>query len=72
MKEDIFIVYPILKFITGVIATLIGVFICLKYKFYRYSTDDMLFATKLKVFMSGLLSILIGVCCFLSYFFNIF
>lgn len=32
----------------------------IKHKFYKYDTSDMLFATKLKVFLSGLLFSLIG------------
>ncbi len=72
MEEDLFLKYAILKLIIGVFSTVLGVIICVKYKFYNYSTDDMLFATKLKIFLSGLLLILIGICGFYSYFSNYF
>jgi len=72
MKEDAFSVYPILKLIIGIISCLVGLVICIKNKFYKYDTDDMSFATKLKIFLSGLLLILIGICAFISYFFGVF
>ncbi len=67
MQEDIFFVYPVLKLIVGIFSCLAGLIICLKNKFYKYDTDDMLFPTTLKIFMSGLLLILIGICAFISY-----
>jgi hypothetical protein len=72
MKEDIFSIYPILKFIIGIFFCLIGVVICIKNKFYIYDADDMSFATKLKIFLSGLLFIMIGIFAFISYFFGLF
>jgi hypothetical protein len=72
MKEDIFSIYPILKFIVGIFFCLVGVVICMKNKFYRYDTDDMSFATTLKVFLSGLLFIMVGIIAFISYFFGLF
>ena len=70
--EDIFITYPILKLIFGILACLVGTLICKSYKFYKYKTSDMLFATTLNVFLGGVLFILIGLCAFASYFFEIF
>jgi hypothetical protein len=72
MKEDLFSIYPILKSIAGIIFCLVGVVICLKNKFYKYDADDMLFATKLKMFLSGSLFIMIGIFGFVSYFFELF
>ncbi len=40
---------------------IVGLIIMFKHKFYHYSTNDMLFATKFKIFLSGLLASLIGV-----------
>ncbi len=40
---------------------IIGIIIIIKYKFYKYPSDDMSFATELKVFLGGLLFCLIGV-----------
>lgn len=39
----------------------IGFVIVVKNKFYKYSSSDILFATKLRVFLAGLLFCLIGV-----------
>ena len=72
MEEDIFSVYPILKLIVGIFSCLVGLVVCLKNKFYKDDTDDMLFPATLKIFMSGLLLILIGICAFISYFFGVF
>lgn len=72
MKEDIFSIYPILKLITGMFFCLVGVVICLKNKFYKLDTDDMIFTAKLKIFLSGLLFIMIGMFGFVSYFFDLF
>lgn len=47
-------------FVISIVCVIIGVVIMIKHKFYRYDTSDMLFATKLKVFLSGLLFSLIG------------
>lgn len=47
-------------FVISIICVIIGIIIMIKHKFYKYDTSDMLFATKLKVFLSGLLFSLIG------------
>jgi hypothetical protein len=47
-------------FVIGIVFLIIGVIIMTKNKFYKYDTNDMLFATKLKVFLSGFLFSLIG------------
>jgi hypothetical protein len=47
-------------FIISIACVILGVSIMLKHKFYNYDTSDMLFTTKLKVFLSGLLFSLIG------------
>lgn len=67
MKEDIFVSFPILKIVAGIVSCFIEFIICKKHKFYEYDIDDMLFASKLKVFLSGVLFILIGICTFSSY-----
>lgn len=38
-----------------------GLIVMITHKFYKYDTSDMLFATKLRVFLGGLLSSVIGV-----------
>lgn len=48
-------------FVISIISFIVGIFIMVKNKFYKYETDDMLFATKLKVFLGGLLFSLIGI-----------
>ena len=47
-------------FLISILFTVFGIIIMVWHKFYKYETDDMLFATKLKVFMGGLISTLIG------------
>jgi hypothetical protein len=47
-------------FVISIVFFIIGVIIMKKNKFYKYDTNDMLFATKLKVFLSGFLFSLIG------------
>ena len=37
-----------------------GIMVMVRHKFYKYRSDDMLFATKFRVFMSGLLSTFVG------------
>jgi hypothetical protein len=44
-----------------ILSLVTGIIIMLKNKFYKYETDNMLFATKLKVFLGGLLFSLIGI-----------
>jgi len=46
--------------ILGVLFVVIGLVIMLRHKFYKYKTDDMLFATKFKVFFSGIIACFIG------------
>ncbi len=48
-------------FFISILFILVGIFIMKKYKFYKYETDDMLFATSLKVFLGGLIFGLVGV-----------
>jgi hypothetical protein len=48
-------------FLICILSLITGIIIMLKNKFYKYETDDMLFATKLKVFLGGLLFSLIGI-----------
>ncbi len=47
-------------FVISIVCVIIGAIIMIKHKFYKYDTNDMLFATKLKIFLSGLLFSLIG------------
>jgi len=47
-------------FLLSVFFVVIGVVIMVRHKFYKYDSSDMLFATKLKVFLSGLLFCFIG------------
>lgn len=44
----------------GILAVILGLLIMRAHKFYKYEINDMLFATKLNVFLSGLLFFLIG------------
>lgn len=39
----------------------LGILIMIRHKFYKYDPSDMLFATKLNVFLGGLLFCLIGI-----------
>ena len=48
-------------FIVGVISVLLGMVIMLKNKFYRYKTNDMLFVTKLRVFLGSAVLVLFGI-----------
>ena len=48
-------------FLFSLLFIIIGIIIMTKYKFYKYPSDDMSFATELKVFLGGLLFCLIGV-----------
>lgn len=43
-----------------VVLFIVGIVVMVTHKFYRYNASDMLFATKLKVFLGGLLSSLVG------------
>lgn len=44
----------------GIVATVIGLILMSKYKFYKYDRSDMLFATKLKVFLSSFILFALG------------
>jgi hypothetical protein len=57
--------------ILSIIFVFIGIITMINNKFYKYESSDMLFATKLKVFLSGLLFSLIGLYGIVSQFFNI-
>ncbi len=48
-------------FLVCIVFMFLGIVIMKKNKFYDYPTDDMLFATKLKVFLSGFLLFGIGI-----------
>jgi hypothetical protein len=47
-------------FLASVLFVIIGVVIMRRNRFYKYEADDMLFATKFKVFLSGVLFLLLG------------
>lgn len=47
-------------FLASVFSGIIGVVIMRRNRFYKYEADDMLFATKFKVFLSGILFLLLG------------
>ena len=47
-------------FIISIVFLIIGAIIMTKNKFYKYDSNDMLFVTKLKVFLSGFLFGVIG------------
>jgi len=50
----------------GIACIIVGIAIMGKYKFYKYSKNDMLFATKIKVFLGGLVLLLLGICTLIS------
>ncbi|GEC77322.1 hypothetical protein B0A61_03900 [Flavobacterium aquatile LMG 4008 = ATCC 11947] len=45
----------------GIISLIIAIFLLRKYKFYKYKTSDMLFATKLQVFLGALVLAMFGI-----------
>ena len=47
-------------FIVGIIAAILGVVMMLNHKFYKYKTSDMLFVTKLRVFLGSAVLTLFG------------
>jgi hypothetical protein len=47
-------------FLASVFFVIIGVVIMRRNRFYKYEADDMLFATKYRVFLSGVLFLLLG------------
>lgn len=53
-------------FSVSVIFVILGVVIMKRNKFYKYRTDDMLFAAGLKLFLSGFLFCFIGVSVIIS------
>jgi hypothetical protein len=48
-------------FIIGVLSSVAGVFLVTRHKFYKYKTSDMLFVTKLRVFLGAAILVLYGV-----------
>lgn len=47
-------------FLLSVICIIVGIIVMIKHKFYKYPVNDMLFATKLGVFLGGFLFVVIG------------
>ncbi len=47
-------------FLISILCIVFGIMVMVRHKFYKYETDDTLFATKLRVFMGGLLFCFIG------------
>jgi len=47
-------------FILSIVLIIVGVWIMLNHKFWKYDTSEMLSATKFKVFLSGFILCLIG------------
>jgi hypothetical protein len=66
MNDDILPEYPILKVLPGIIFIFLGFRIMMKNKFFKYDSSDMLFATKIKVFLSGLLFFFLGLAVFVN------
>jgi hypothetical protein len=71
MNYDVLLEYPILKVLLGVIFVILGFRIMMKNKFFKYDSNDMLFATKIKIFLSGLLFFLLGLVVFGNGVFNL-
>lgn len=46
--------------ITGIVSLIIAFFLIRNYKFYNHKVDDMLFATKLKVFLGAIILVIYG------------
>jgi H+/Cl- antiporter ClcA len=70
-SKDILLEYPILKVLLGIVFAVLGYFIMSKNKFYKFDTDDMSFATNLKVFLGGLLFLLMGIIVFANGIYNL-
>jgi hypothetical protein len=66
MDNDILLEYPILKVLLGIMFVILGFRIMMKNKFFKYDSCDMLFATKIKVFLSGLLFFFLGGALFVN------
>jgi hypothetical protein len=66
MDNDILLEYPILKVLLGIMFVILGFRIMMKNKFLKYDSSDMLFATKIKVFLSGLLFFFLGGALFVN------
>jgi hypothetical protein len=66
MDNDILLEYPILKVLLGIMFVILGFRIMMKNKFFKYDSSDMLFATKIKVFLSGLLFFFLGGALFVN------
>ncbi len=47
-------------FLISILFIVVGIIIMVWHKFYKYKTDDMLFAIELRIFMGGLLFTLAG------------
>lgn len=47
-------------FLLSITCIIIGAIIMIKHKFYKYPMNDILFATKLQVFLGGLFFFIIG------------
>lgn len=48
-------------FVIGVVSLFVGVIMMIKHKFYKYKTSDMLFVTKLRVFLGSAVLALFGI-----------
>lgn len=46
--------------VVGILSVILGIFLMVKHKFYKYKSSDMLFAAKLKVFSSSAVLALFG------------
>ncbi len=51
----------VLYMMIGISSTAIGVFLMVKYKFYRYKSKDMQFAASLRAFMAAAVLTLFGI-----------
>jgi hypothetical protein len=71
MDYDVLLKYPVLKVLLGIMFVFLGFGIMIKNKFFKYDSSDMLFATKIKVFLSGLLFFLLGLVAFGNGVFNL-
>jgi hypothetical protein len=66
MDYDVLLKYPVLKVLLGIMFVFLGFGIMIKNKFFKYDSSDMLFATKIKVFLSGLLFFFLGLAVFVN------
>ena len=58
--------------IISIVLMLWGLYSIYKYKFKKYKTDDMLFATSFNLFLGGAISFFIGFIVFIDQLFEIF